>query len=101
MPKATPMTQTLDTLQPASTHPPKSLRNSLGTVLLYGLGFAILAGSYNGADIRPWDLIEDSSNMAEYGAEFFPPDFGHWQFYLEEIIKTLQIAVWGTFLAIV
>ena len=95
------MAQALDTLQPASTHPPKSLRSSLGTVLLYGLGFAILAYSYQGADIRPWALIEDAGNMAELGAEFFPPDFGHWQYYVEEIIKTLQIAVWGTFLAIV
>jgi hypothetical protein len=69
------MAQTADALQQASTHPPKSLRSSLGTVLLYGLGFAVLAYSYQGADIRPWALIEDSGNMATLGAEFFPPDF--------------------------
>jgi len=95
------MAQALDTLQTAATHPPKSLRNSLGTVLVYGLGFAILAYSYSGADIRPWALIEDAGNMAELGAEFFPPDFSQWRYYVEEIVKTLQIAVWGTFLAIV
>ena len=95
------MAQTVDALQQVSTHPPKSLRSSLGTVLLYGLGFAILAYSYQGADIRPWALIEDSGNMATLGAEFFPPDFSQWRYYLEEIIKTLQIAVWGTFLAII
>jgi phosphonate transport system permease protein len=39
--------------------------------------------------------------MATLGAEFFPPDFSHWRFYLDEIVKTLQIAVWGTFLAII
>ncbi len=83
------MAQALETLQPASTHPPKSLRNSLGTVLVYGLGFAILAYSYKGADIRPWALVEDAGNMAELGAEFFPPDFSHWKYYVEEIIKTL------------
>jgi phosphonate transport system permease protein len=95
------MAQTIDALHQASTYPPKSLRSSLGTLLLYGLGFAILAYSYQGADIRPLALIEDSGNMATLGAEFFPPDFSQWRFYLEEIVKTLQIAVWGTFLAII
>lgn len=95
------MAQTLEALQTASTHPPKSLRTSFGTVLLYGLALAILAWSYRGADIRPWALIEDSGNMATLAAEFFPPDFAQWRYYVEEILNTLQIAIWGTFLAII
>jgi phosphonate transport system permease protein len=99
-PEVADMAQTLES-QAVSTRPPKSLRTSLGTVLIYGLAFAILAYSYRGADIRPWALIEDSGNMATLAAEFFPPDFAHWRYYLEEIIKTLQIAIWGTVLAVI
>ena len=95
------MAQTFATTQPVSTHPPRSLRTSLGTVLLYGIGFAILAWSYRGADIRPWALVEDSGNMAVFAREFFPPDFAQWRYYLDEILTTLQIAIWGTVLSII
>jgi phosphonate transport system permease protein len=95
------MAQTFATTNAVSTHPPKSLRTSLGTVLLYGIGFAILAWSYRGADIRPLALIQDSGNMATLAAEFFPPDFAQWRYYVEEILLTLQIAIWGTFLAVI
>jgi phosphonate transport system permease protein len=70
-------------------------------MLLYGLGLAILAWSYRGADIRPLALFADSGNMSQFAAEFFPPDFSQWRYYLEEILITLQIAIWGTFLAII
>jgi len=95
------MAQTLDVLQQASTRPPRSLRNSLGTMLLYALGLAILVWSYRGADIRPLALFADSGNMSQFAAEFFPPDFSQWRYYLDEILITLQIAIWGTFLAII
>jgi phosphonate transport system permease protein len=87
--------------QAASTRPPQALRRSLGSVLLYGVGFAVLAWSYQGADIRPMALFADAGNMATFAAEFFPPDFAQWRYYLSEILITLQIAVWGTFLAII
>ena len=38
--------------------------------------------------------------MLEYGSGFLKPDFLDWPDYLQEMIITLQIAVWGTFLAI-
>lgn len=39
--------------------------------------------------------------MATFAADFFPPDFSQWQDYLGEMAVTLQIAVWGTALAVV
>ncbi|MEO5883187.1 MAG: phosphonate ABC transporter, permease protein PhnE, partial [Caldimonas sp.] len=33
--------------------------------------------------------------------DFFPPDFRQWRLYVEEMIVTLQIALWGTALAVV
>jgi phosphonate transport system permease protein len=58
-------------------------------------------GSWKGADMRPLDLWRDSGNMAEYASDFFPPNFRDWRFYVQEMVVTLQIAVWGTALAVV
>jgi phosphonate transport system permease protein len=74
---------------------------ALGKLLIWGIVLAILAGSWTGADMRPLELLRDSSNMATYAASFFPPDFREWRIYLQEMIVTLQIAVWGTALAVV
>ena len=37
--------------------------------------------------------------MAQYAREFSHPDFSDWRYYAQEMIVTLQIALWGTFLA--
>jgi phosphonate transport system permease protein len=60
-----------------------------------------LAGSWQGADMRPLDLVRDSGNMATYAADFFPPNFREWRLYVDEMIVTLQIALWGTALAVI
>ncbi len=79
----------------------KQSRHSWGWYFSWGLLLVLLAGSWTGADMRPLDLLRDSGNMAEYAAEFFPPDFRQWRTYLTEIIVTLQIALWGTALAVI
>lgn len=60
----------------------------------------VLAVSWGGADMRPMELLRDSGNMAAYASEFFPPNFASWQMYVQEMLVTLQIAVWGTALAV-
>ena len=50
--------------------------------------------------MRPAELISDWQNMAVYGASFFPPNFHEWPLFLEEMIVTVQIALWGTALSI-
>jgi len=67
----------------------------------WGVLLALLAASWQGADMRPWALVSDAGNMAEYARGFFPPDFGEWRLYLAEMLVTLKIALWGTVLAIV
>jgi phosphonate transport system permease protein len=73
--------------------------------LLYYLGwaffFVVLAWAWQGAEIRPLDLIKDSGNMGKYAADFFPPSFKDWKLYVSEMLVTVQIAIWGTLLAIV
>ena len=61
---------------------------------------AILAASWTGADMRPVDLARDSGNMAKYASDFFPPNFREWRLYASEMLVTLQIAIWGTALAL-
>jgi phosphonate transport system permease protein len=39
--------------------------------------------------------------MASYAADFFPPNFRQWRLYVEEMVITLQIALWGTALAVI
>jgi phosphonate transport system permease protein len=39
--------------------------------------------------------------MATYAADFFPPNFRQWRLYVEEMVITLQIALWGTALAVI
>lgn len=76
-------------------------RTSLLGWLAWGTLLAMLAGSWSGADMRPFDLVRDSGNMATYAADFFPPKFTDWRLYLTEMVITLQIALWGTALAVV
>jgi phosphonate transport system permease protein len=70
-------------------------------LVAWGLLLAILAGSWKGADMRPFDLWRDAGNMATYAADFFPPKFSDWRLYLQEMLVTVEIALWGTGLAVV
>ena len=51
--------------------------------------------------MRPAELLRDSGNMATYLRDFFPPDFRDWRIYMHEMIVTLEIALWGTALAVI
>ena len=76
-------------------------RHSLGTALAWAALVALLAWSWRGAEIRPGDLFRDSGNIAKLAQDFFPPNFHDWRIYLDEMLVTLYIAVWGTVLSVV
>jgi phosphonate transport system permease protein len=61
----------------------------------------LLTWAWHGAEMNPLQLIADSGNMLELAHDFFPPDFSLWQLYIEETLITIQIAIWGTVLAII
>lgn len=73
---------------------------SLGSHLAWGVLLVLLIWSWEGADMRPLALIQDSANMAVFSKEFFPPNFHDWRIYLKEMVITIHIAIWGTALAI-
>jgi len=76
-------------------------RRNVGALIVWGVVLAILAASWKGADMRPLDLFRDIGNMGTYAKGFFPPNFRDWRIYVTEMAVTLQIAVWGTALAVV
>jgi phosphonate transport system permease protein len=93
---------------PPVTHPPlhalaatAGAKRSLTWYLTWGFILVLLAASWQGADMRPVELFRDSSNMASYAADFFPPNFRQWRLYVDEMVVTLQIALWGTALAVI
>jgi phosphonate transport system permease protein len=57
--------------------------------------------SWRGAQMAPGDLVKYSGNIATLARDFFPPDFSNWRDALDEMVLTIQIAIWGTGLAIV
>lgn len=88
---------TQPTIRDVPLAPPPS---NISTTLAWGAFFLVLIWSWEGADMRPLDLIKDSGNMGTFASEFFPPDFHDWRLYLEEMVITVHIAVWGTVLSI-
>ncbi len=60
---------------------------------------AVLIYSAQVSDISLVELFEGSGTMAEYVSRYFPPDFTDWRFYLQDIIETIAMGIWGTLLA--
>lgn len=81
--------------------PPRDLKRSAGNIALWGIAIVLLMMSWEGADMRPWALIEDGANMVTFIEGFFPPNFTEWKLYTNEMWITVQIAIWGTALSIV
>ncbi|HVZ53413.1 MAG TPA: phosphonate ABC transporter, permease protein PhnE [Pseudolabrys sp.] len=70
--------------------------------LAWALVIALLAWSWNAAEMfRASALFTDWRNMAEFGRAFLHPNFHDWDQYLSDMVVTIQIAIWGTALAVV
>jgi phosphonate transport system permease protein len=85
----------------ALENPPRDLKTTLLRTATYALVLAILVWSWHGAEMRPLDLFRDAGNMATFARDFLVPNFHDWDYYLSELIVTLQIAVWGTVLSVI
>lgn len=81
--------------------PQLSRRAVITRVIIALVGLATLVWAYIGAEMKPMMLYQFRQNMMEYAAGFTSPDFAYWREIVREMIVTVQIAVWGTFLAVV
>lgn len=62
----------------------------------------LLAWSWTPGEMYRWtSLFTDADNMAEFASAFLKPNFRDWDLFLGEMVVTIQIAIWGTFLAVV
>ncbi|TKT74657.1 phosphonate ABC transporter, permease protein PhnE [Aquamicrobium sp. LC103] len=75
---------------------------SLSNLLMWGGLAGLLMWSWAPAEMNRWPfLFTDAGNMAQYASGFAQPNFAEWRYYLQEMVVTIQIALWGTFLAVV
>ncbi|MCC6946803.1 MAG: phosphonate ABC transporter, permease protein PhnE [Bradyrhizobiaceae bacterium] len=82
--------------------PRHSIRRRLGSMAIWAIVALLLAWSFSPAEMwRAASLVTDWRNMAEFGSAFLQPNFRDWDLYVHEMIVTVQIAIWGTALAVV
>ena len=87
--------------RPISSDLPAPPKPGLWRYLSYGLLAAVLVWSWRGSEMNPMALVTNAGNMTTFASDFVPPDFHDWRLYVQEILITLQIAIWGTVLAVV
>ncbi len=89
---------------PAAVIPPPPripLAQKLINMLLLGVLAVMLAGSVQSVDLDRIRLVfSNSGNMREFATAFLHPDFSQWKTYVAQMWLTIQIALWGTTLAI-
>ncbi len=70
-------------------------------VLIWGGLALLLVASFRPAEIfRFGDLFAGSGNMRSLSSEFVRPNFTDWRIYIAQMWLTVEMALWGTFLAI-
>ena len=87
--------------KPTVALPPRDWSRTLFNVVVWGGLAAALAWSWSPAEVyRFVNLFTDAGNMADYASGFLQPNFRDLDYYVSEIILTVQIAIWGTLLAV-
>ncbi|MEO3429506.1 phosphonate ABC transporter, permease protein PhnE [Pelagibius sp. CAU 1746] len=63
---------------------------------------AVMLGvSYYPAEVDRWTfLITDADNMAVFIGDFLSPDFSDLDLFIQKMVETVQIALWGSVLSI-
>ncbi len=71
-------------------------------LLVFGAVVVLLAVSVQAVEMRRLSLVfTNSTRIGKFASGFLSPDFSSWRLFVDAMILTLQIALWGTALAIV
>jgi phosphonate transport system permease protein len=82
--------------------PTRSLAQRAPDLLVWGGVIVLLLISFGPVDMGHLPrLFTNSQNMRQFGQEFLHPDFSSWRLYVAQMWLTVQIALWGTVLAVV
>jgi len=85
---------------PAPPH--RSLAQRAPDMLVWGAVLLLLLISFHPVEMQNFTkLFTNSQNMREFGAELLKPNWADWKLYVEKMWLTVQIALWGTCLALV
>lgn len=81
--------------------PQRSLAQRAPDILVWGGVILILVIAFKPVDMGHLPrLFSNSENMRQFGKEFLKPDFAQWRLYVAQMWLTIQIAMWGTTLAV-
>lgn len=81
--------------------PQRSLAQRVPDLLVWGGVILILVIAFKPVDMAHLPrLFTNSENMRQFGREFLKPDFTQWRLYVAQMWLTIQIAMWGTTLAV-
>ena len=81
--------------------PQRSFAQRAPDILVWGGVILILMIAFRPVDMAHLPrLFSNSENMRQFGKEFLKPDFSQWRLYVAQMWLTIQIAMWGTTLAV-
>jgi phosphonate transport system permease protein len=90
---------------PAASIPPpptRSLAQRAPDILVWGGVILLLLLAFGPVEMRnAAKLFTNSENMRQYGRELIQPDFTNWKLFVAQMWLTVQIAMWGTVLAVI
>lgn len=87
---------------PIPSPPVRSSAQRLTDLVVWGAVAVLLIISFGPVEISRLPLLfTNSENMRQFGSSFLKPDFTQWKLYIAQMWLTLQIALWGTALAII
>ncbi len=86
---------------PIPAPPRPSFGDQVFDLVLWGGLAALLVIGFGSAEIHKLPLLfSNSDNMRQFGKDFLRPDFADWKLYIGQMWLTVQMALWGTFLAV-
>jgi phosphonate transport system permease protein len=93
----------VDPIPPGLVAPPsRSLAQRAPDMVVWGGVIVLLLISWHPVEMHNFTkLFTNSENMREFGADLLKPDFSQWKLYVSKMWLTVQIAMWGTVLAVV
>ncbi|MDB5433260.1 MAG: phnE [Caulobacter sp.] len=87
---------------PIPPPPRRKLKDQLIDLLVWGGLAAVLLFSFHPVEMEKLAKLGSSGqNIADFTASFFHPNFTDWKLYIQKMWETIQMALWGTALAII
>ena len=81
--------------------PGRTTREKAFDVILWGTFFVLLVWSFGPAEMnRFWQVLWGSDNMAMLLKDFLEPNFRYRRSYLDLMLESVQMAVWGSVLSV-